>query len=178
MYLFLNLNHATATKITYSLRQCMHIKIPNCSLTFNIWMENSVIWGHQALNYSAGLFLVVDIFICNFPWQLFIYFWLLSCGILIPRQDIEPSPSAVRAQNLNHLTTGNSLLWQFENIIKKRVYLFWVCRGWGWRGSQSLMLDLMWLWYVLWNIKLNDITIIEVKMDSTSLAYILYQAHC
>ena len=41
-YLLLNLNHATATKITCILRQCMHIKIPNYSLTFHIWMENSV----------------------------------------------------------------------------------------------------------------------------------------
>lgn len=136
------MNHATATKITYSLIQCMHIKIPNCSLTFNIWMENSVVWGHQALNYSAGLFLVVDIFICNFPWQLFIYVWLLSCGIFIPRQDIEPSPSAVRAQNSNHWTTREfSPMTIWESHKKENLSLLslpgGICRGGGVGGGQS-----------------------------------------
>lgn len=131
-YLFLNLNHATATKITCILRQCMHIKIPNYSLTFHIWMENSVIWSHQALNYSSGLFLVVDIFICNFPWQLFIYFWLLSCGILIPRPDIELVPSAVRAQNSNHWTTREfSSMTIWESYKKEKISLLSLPGG-GW----------------------------------------------
>lgn len=132
MYLFLNLNLATATKITCILRQCMHIKILNYSLTFHIWMENSVIGGHQALNYSAGLFLVVDIFICNFPWQLFICFWLLSCGILIPRPDIEPVPSAVRAQNSNHWTTREFSPMTIRESYKKEIISFEFSRGRGW----------------------------------------------
>ena len=126
------MNHATATKITYSLIQCMHIKIPNCSLTFNIWMENSVVWGHQALNYSAGLFLVVDIFICNFPWQLFICFWLLSCGILILRPDIEPAPQLWQHRIQITGPLGNSLLWQLENLIKKKLSLLSLLGGGGW----------------------------------------------
>ena len=57
----------------------MHIKILNCSLTLHIWMETSVIWGHQALNYSAGLFFPCW-FICLFVISPdnFFFFWPLS----------------------------------------------------------------------------------------------------
>ena len=45
-----------------------------------------------------------------------------SCGILVPQPGIEPMPLAVKAQNLNHRTTGEvptvGIYWRFSQAEK------------------------------------------------------------
>ena len=44
--------------------------------------------------------------VCEYRWSCFLFFLpcCVTCGILVPWPGIEPGPSAVRVQNLNHWT--------------------------------------------------------------------------
>ena len=74
--------------------------------------------------------------------QLFVFnFWphSVACGILVPQPGIEPAPSALGAQSLNHWTgregpQGCLFLFFFEwkflfldhSFVKRKTHLGWV----------------------------------------------------
>ena len=60
-------------------------------------------------SYGSSTFsLFVFVFVC-----MFVCFGYAACGILVPRQGIEPGPSTVRTQSLNHWIAREFLTFSF-----------------------------------------------------------------